>query len=225
MRRRSDCTLLATALIFVSSYFALFPLSNSSSFDEERQALVKSGWWNDYRNISNHCDWDSVRCDEAESVTYIGLSNILPFTIPPVQELQNLNVTVFPNLQFLDLNGMGLRRSIPTKIGTLTKLTHLDLSHNSLQGKLPLKALSNLTQLLRLDFSGNSLSGFIPLSLGELKNLVYLNLDSNLFTGIIPLDVGNLTNLTQLHLKQFSLWFNTSYIRSTQEFERSLFRV
>ncbi|WVZ16984.1 hypothetical protein V8G54_009966 [Vigna mungo] len=168
--------------------------------DEERQALLKSGWWNDYRNVSSHCDWANVLCDEAGSVTSIGLSSLLPFTIPPMQELQNLNVTAFPNLQFLDLNGMGLRGSIPAEIGTLTKLTDLDLSHNSLQGKLPSKALSNLTQLVRLDFSGNSLSGFIPLSLGELKNLVYLNLDSNLFTGHIPSQVGNLTNLTQLRL-------------------------
>ncbi|XP_014523025.1 probable leucine-rich repeat receptor-like protein kinase At1g35710 isoform X1 [Vigna radiata var. radiata] len=201
MRRRSECSLLVTALIFVTCYFSLFPLSNSSSLDEERQALLKSGWWNDYRNVSNHCHWANVLCDEAGSVTSIGLSSLLlPFTIPPMQELQNLNVTAFPNLQFLDLNGMGLRGSIPAEIGTLTKLTDLDLSHNSLQGKLPSKALQNLTQLVRLDFSGNSLSGFIPLSLGELKNLVYLNLDSNLFTGHIPSQVGNLTNLTQLRL-------------------------
>ncbi|XP_017442287.1 leucine-rich repeat receptor-like serine/threonine-protein kinase RGI4 isoform X2 [Vigna angularis] len=133
MRRRSECSLLVIALIFVTCYFSLFPLSNSSSLDEERQALLKSGWWNDYRNVSNHCYWASVLCDEAGSVTSIGLSSLLPFTIPPMQELQNLNVTAFPNLQFLDLNGMGLRGSIPAEIGTLTKLTYLDLSDNSLQ--------------------------------------------------------------------------------------------
>ncbi|KAG2380494.1 MDIS1-interacting receptor like kinase [Vigna angularis] len=76
---------------------------------------------------------EGVLCDEAGSVTSIGLSSLLPFTIPPMQELQNLNVTAFPNLQFLDLNGMGLRGSIPAEIGTLTKLTYLDLSDNSLQ--------------------------------------------------------------------------------------------
>ncbi|RYR72141.1 hypothetical protein Ahy_A02g006344 [Arachis hypogaea] len=37
---------------------------------------------------------------------------------------------------YLNLYGMGLTKSIPKEIGTLTKLSYLDLSHNYLNGKL-----------------------------------------------------------------------------------------
>ncbi|RDX77943.1 MDIS1-interacting receptor like kinase 2, partial [Mucuna pruriens] len=111
--------------------------------NSERQTLLHSGWWNDYQNISDHCAWDGIFCNEAGSVINIEM------IIPPskeLQQIQNLNVTAFPSLVSLTLEGMGLRGSIPTEISKLTKLTYLDLSNNHLQGSIPLE-LGNLTQL------------------------------------------------------------------------------
>lgn len=134
------CSLLIMAL-----YIMLLPSvivtsmthsSNSSTINEERQALLQSGWWNDYLNISDHCAWEGITCNEAGSVTSIMR---IGWKIPPSEELrqlQNLNMTAFPNLEVLDLYGMSLRGSIPKEISTLTKLTGLYLTHNHLQGKL-----------------------------------------------------------------------------------------
>jgi len=106
-----------------------------SSIYEEQQALLKSGWWSDHSNISHHCHWEGISCNEAGSVTAIDRTSL---KIPSSEELlwiQNLNVTAFPNLVHLALTGMGLRGSIHAEIATLTNLTSLLLSHNRLRGK------------------------------------------------------------------------------------------
>ncbi|XLU46345.1 hypothetical protein S245_041159, partial [Arachis hypogaea] len=150
----------------------------SSSFNNsERQALIQSGWWGSHHaNDPNHCYWPGVSCDDAGSV--VGIYGWELNYKSKLLRLQALNFTAFPNLDSLDLDGMGLIGSIPKEIGTLTKLSNLVLSNNSLYGKLP-PTLSNLTQLLSLYVSFNSLSGSIPSTFGLLENLIFLKLDSN----------------------------------------------
>lgn len=108
-----------------------------SSIIQERQALLHSGWWNDYLNISDHCYWPGIFCNKTlRSVTDIDSGSM---KIPSSKELlwiEKLNVTAFPNLVYLHLSGMGLRGTIPTEIGSLRYLASLDLSNNGLQGKL-----------------------------------------------------------------------------------------
>ena len=122
----------------------------------------------------------------------------------------------------LDLFEVGLRGSIPSSLGNLTSLTHLNLAANSLTGTIP-SSLGNLTNLTYLAIWGE-FTGSIPSSLGRLTNLTYLELGAgnnpnhplpipsflgnltNLtylaiwgeFTGLIPSSLGNLTNLTYL---------------------------
>nr|KYP41214.1 putative LRR receptor-like serine/threonine-protein kinase At4g08850 family [Cajanus cajan] len=119
--------------------------SNLSSINEERHALLQSGWWNHNLSISRHCEWVGITCNEAGSVTEIDLYD------PPSKELrriQNLNLTAFPNLVVLDLYGMGLTGSFPTEVTTLKNLTYLYLTHNHLHGKFLPKILSELPILL-----------------------------------------------------------------------------
>ena len=71
-----------------------------------------------------------------------------------------------------------LRGSIPPEIGSVSKLTHLNLSQNYLSGELPL-SLTNLTQLVKLDISFNQMSGSIPSTIGLLTSLTRLHLQSN----------------------------------------------
>ncbi|WVZ16522.1 hypothetical protein V8G54_009504 [Vigna mungo] len=183
-----------------------------SSINKERQALLHSGWWNDNRNISNHCDWDDISCNEGGNVIIIGGSSM---RIPSSKELlwiEKLNVTAFHSLEYLYLDGMGLRGSIPTEISTLTNLTYLILSNNHLHGSIP-PQLGNLTQLQMLYLSENSLrgliwnslAGLIPSTLGQLMNLQYLYLESNKLEGRIPTELGNLTKLRILLLSGNSL--------------------
>jgi hypothetical protein len=100
------------ALIFVSSFYALLMLlpclviactsrrialsSNSSSIIDERQALIQSGWWNDYRNISNHCHWNGIYCNEDGSVTEILPSSWKINASEESGRIQNLILLPFP---------------------------------------------------------------------------------------------------------------------------------
>jgi len=130
------CSLLVMTLYMMGELSSVFGATIPSSINQEREALLNSGWWNDYRNISDHCDWVSIDCNEAGSVTAI---DSWYMKTPSSQELlwiDKLNFTAFPNLVTLYLTGMGLRGSIPTAIGSLTNLTYIDLSKNILQGKL-----------------------------------------------------------------------------------------
>ncbi|XP_061352112.1 probable leucine-rich repeat receptor-like protein kinase At1g35710 [Gastrolobium bilobum] len=105
--------------------------SNSSSINEEQEALPHSRWGG--QNISEYCDWNGIVCNEAGSITNISTGHY--FYVPPTElQIQNFNITAFPNLIHLELSDLGLKGSIPKEIGSLTKLKYLDLSSNCLQG-------------------------------------------------------------------------------------------
>ncbi|XP_027337408.1 probable leucine-rich repeat receptor-like protein kinase At1g35710 [Abrus precatorius] len=177
-----------------------------SSINEEKQALLQTGWWSHHPNVSDHCDWEGIRCNEDGSVVYIsGWELINEYLLSEeMLEIGKLNVTAFSNLVILDLNGMGLGGSIPKEITTRIMLEDLDLSNNRLRGPIPLQ-LANFTRLKMLSLHSNSLSGSIPSTVGQLKNLTYLYLESNQFQGPIPMELGNLTQLKQLGLSHNSL--------------------
>ncbi|KAL4395165.1 hypothetical protein AHAS_Ahas02G0224700 [Arachis hypogaea] len=208
----SGCNLLALMkLIFVDTLFALVLLtvmsantmmvaSNSSSLNEEQKALLHSGW-TEGRDISKHCNWTGIVCNEAASV--IEISTRRYFFIPP-SELRNFNFTAFPNLIRLELTGLELKGTIPSEISTLTKLMYLDLSSNYLEGELP-TSISNLTQLKLVNVASNFLRGVIPSTFGQLKCLAQLSLHSNNLEGPIPERLGYLKHLEQLTLSNNSL--------------------
>ena len=93
----------------------------------------------------------------------------------------------------------GLVGSIPSEIGSLSRLTYLSLGDNDLTGPIP-PELGNLANLTELWLDDNELSGPIPPELGNLANLTGLYLGNNILTGPIPPELGNLANLTWLYL-------------------------
>ncbi|KAI8533893.1 hypothetical protein RHMOL_Rhmol10G0045800 [Rhododendron molle] len=170
-------------------------LSSSSSFSSsaEAKALLNSGWWGNFSS-TNHCDWEAITCNRAGSVIrmdYLYLGN---------ENLADMNWSSLPNLEYLDLSNSYVTGGIPVEIGTLSKLTHLDLSLNdNLQNILP-PTLGNLTELVHLDLSRTHIGGPIPSFIGNWRNLIHLDLNSNNLNGSIPLEIWNLKNLVEMDL-------------------------
>ncbi|CAA0824297.1 disease resistance family protein / LRR family protein [Striga hermonthica] len=85
----------------------------------------------------------------------------------------------------IDLSNNTLSSDIPSEIASLVELRSLNLSRNNLTGSIP-DNIGNIKQLESLDFSMNSLSGNIPSSMSIMTSLNYLNLSYNHLTGRIP---------------------------------------
>ncbi|KAL4338419.1 hypothetical protein AHAS_Ahas12G0208300 [Arachis hypogaea] len=165
----------------------------SNSSNEEQKALLHSGW-TEGRDISKHCNWTGIVCNDAGSV--IEISTRLYFFIPP-SELRNFNFTAFPNLIRLELTGLELKGTIPSEISTLTKLMYLDLSSNYLEGPIPVE-FENLFHLKALDLSNNNISGVIPSGIGQLSRLSTLDISNNSLKGPIPFGILNHCSYVQL---------------------------
>ncbi|KAM4080308.1 hypothetical protein ACJW30_11G005000 [Castanea mollissima] len=166
---------------------------------QEAKALNQTlwWWWNE-ETTSNHCEWSGIVCNNGGSVIEINLNSTIWYENAKFCNF-SFNFSSFPNLIRFKLAGKGLYGSIPPEIGSVSKLTYLNLSWNSLSGELPL-SLTKLTQLEKLDISFNHMSGPIPLQLGNLSSLVELYLGKNHFNGTIPSEIYNLKNLVFLDL-------------------------
>ncbi|MQL81952.1 hypothetical protein Taro_014415 [Colocasia esculenta] len=88
---------------------------------------------------------------------------------------------------------------IPSAIGDLVILSHLDLRGNHLNGFVP-QELGKLKSVEQVLLNGNSLTGEIPWQLGEMASLMVLDLSKNALTGTIPSSLANVTNLQVLLL-------------------------
>ncbi|KAL6182918.1 hypothetical protein ACLB2K_044330 [Fragaria x ananassa] len=105
------------------------------------------------------CRWQGINCDEAGWVTHLSL---------PSKGLTFKQGTSFPSSKLA--------------LGNLTHLTHLNLSHNSLDQTVA--SFLSLSHLEALDLSSNLLSGELPPSLPS--SIQILDLSNNRFSGSIP---------------------------------------
>ncbi|MCO5586820.1 hypothetical protein L7F22_040764 [Adiantum nelumboides] len=111
-------------------------------------------------------------------------------------ELRYTQVSAFPPSIYLSHNQ--LQGSIPLQVGSFAVLLNMDLSFNNLSGNIP-ETMANMTDLEILDLSSNKLSGSIPSSLSKLTFLSYFNVSHNQLVGTIP------------QANQFSTFSNKSY--------------
>ena len=121
----------------------------------------------------------------------------------PLEQWHGVHVDGQGRVVSLVLPGNNLQGAIPSELGSLTRLTTLELQHNNLTAIPP--ELGNLTNLTALSVGDNQLSGTIPPELGKLANLRSLRLDDNAF-GTIPPELGDLANLAELSLRNNKLW-------------------
>ncbi|KAL5988106.1 hypothetical protein ACLOJK_035869 [Asimina triloba] len=112
-------------------------------------------------------------------------------------------ITNCTELGLLALNGNAdIHGRIPAELGSLSKLTVLDLGHNSFVGEIP-PPLGNLSSLMQLFLNGNNLSGSIPAELGRLRSLRALQISTNQLSGEVPASLYNISSLVT-----FSIAFN-----------------
>ncbi|KAL6195114.1 hypothetical protein ACLB2K_030735 [Fragaria x ananassa] len=107
------------------------------------------------------CSWEGISCNRGGSVTHLSL---------PSKGLK-LKGGDFPS----------------SSLENLTHLTHLNLSHNSLDGSIEPSSgfFLSLSHLEVLGLSYNLLSGELPLSLPSI-NIQIVDLSNNIFHGAIP---------------------------------------
>nr|GMC94454.1 receptor-like protein 12 [Ipomoea batatas] len=181
-----------------------------------RQPIKKLYW----EEGSDCCKWEGVTCDAST-----GHIIALDLSCSGLEGSINANSTLFQlhhfqrlNLAFNDISSA----SLPHAIGSLTSLTHLNLSSSSLSGAIPPK-ISQLSKLVSLDlssnFEGNSsdllflhnltklevfsmadtrLSCTIPRNISA--PLRYLDLSQNNIVGSIPESIFQLPKLESLIL-------------------------
>ncbi|KAK4421552.1 MDIS1-interacting receptor like kinase [Sesamum alatum] len=182
--------------------------SQTTTANSEAEALKSSGWWSSdhTKNISDHCNWAGITCDDEGHV--VEITSTMDVLVPGGAwvggQLDKLNFLALRHLVRVELGGARLQGTIPVQIGALSKLTYLVLPFNSLTGELPL-SLANLTKLQTLDISLNHMNGSFLSAIGNLKNLRYLDLSGNSFSGSIPRRVGELSSLNHLDLSNNDL--------------------
>ncbi|GFZ19178.1 hypothetical protein Acr_27g0009170 [Actinidia rufa] len=115
------------AIVFLTPAFA----KPSPSSEVEAKALLNSSWWGNF-SLPNHCELAGIRCNQAGSVVEIYEDYSFPFQ----GNLEDMNWSALRNLENLHLSSSNLSGSIPSEIGALSKLTHLELSGNHLQDVL-----------------------------------------------------------------------------------------
>lgn len=104
----------------------------------EREALLNTNWWRESSNVtSDHCNWTGVACSETGSIIRIDM-----FNRSIKGKLNQLNLSCFPNLEYLNLGRNYITGNIQLKEHDLPKLHTLDLSWNQLTG-----ILNNLVHL------------------------------------------------------------------------------
>ncbi|OVA06970.1 Leucine-rich repeat [Macleaya cordata] len=119
----------------------------------------------------------------------IRLKRIADFlTCPSIRIYRGLTIYSFPNngsMILLDLSYNSLTGKIPESFGTMNYLQVLNLGHNRLTGTIPY-SFGGLKQVGILDLSHNELEGSLPISLGMLSYLSDFDVSNNHLTGSIP---------------------------------------
>ncbi|KAM0854615.1 hypothetical protein ACQ4PT_050326 [Festuca glaucescens] len=167
----------------------------SSCTEQEKGSLLQflaklsrdGGLAASWQNGTDCCKWEGITCDRDKIVTDVLLAS------------------------------KGLEGHISPSLGILSRLQHLDLSHNSLSGGLPLELVwsSSITildvsfnqlnetldelpsstparPLQVLNISSNLLTGPFPSTTWKaMENLIALNASNNSFTGQIPSEFCN----------------------------------
>ncbi|XP_019182483.1 PREDICTED: receptor-like protein 12 [Ipomoea nil] len=155
-------------------------------------------------------------------------SNLLSGQIPRLPseaqylDLSNNNFSMIPldigdqipRVSFFSIANNRLHGSIPISLCHAPNLEVLDLSYNTLFGKIPSCLPQNNTNLAIMNLKGNRLSGEISNKFQEGCSLETLDLNQNMLEGQLPPSLVNCTELKVLNLGNnrlsdtFPCWLN-----------------
>ncbi|KAG4380517.1 hypothetical protein GLYMA_16G187500v4 [Glycine max] len=168
-------------LVFVQLWLFSFPCRESVCIPSERETLLKfknnlndpsNRLWSWNHNHTNCCHWYGVLCHNVTSHLLQLHLNTSPPAFDDWEAFEAYRRWSFggeispcladlKHLNYLDLSGnylLGEGTSIPSFLGTMTSLTHLNLSYTGFHGKIP-SQIGNLSKLRYLDLSFNYLVG------------------------------------------------------------------
>ncbi|CAN1126396.1 Receptor protein kinase-like protein ZAR1 [Linum perenne] len=91
---------------------------------------------------------------------------------------------------------------LPSALGSLPGLRHVNLRNNKFFGSLPTELFSQAQGLQSLVLYGNSFSGSLPDEIGKLKYLQSLDLSQNFFNGSLPTSIVQCKRLRTLDLSR-----------------------
>ncbi|KAF2310939.1 hypothetical protein GH714_018668 [Hevea brasiliensis] len=116
---------------------------------------------------------------------------------------------------------------LPSSLGSLSDLRHVNLRNNRFFGSLPAE-LFHALGLQSLVLYGNALSGSVPNEFGKLKYLQSLDLSQNFFNGSIPTSIVQCKRLRNLDLSQNNFTVlcqmgNLSSLQGTVDFSHNHF--
>ncbi|KRH09042.1 hypothetical protein GLYMA_16G191500v4 [Glycine max] len=209
-------------LVFVQLWLLSLPCRESVCIPSERETLLKfknnlidpsNRLWSWNHNNTNCCHWYGVLCHNLTShllQLHLNSSDSIFNDDWEAYRRWSFGGEISPcladlkHLNYLDLSAneyLGEGMSIPSFLGTMTSLTHLNLSHTGFMGKIP-PQIGNLSNLVYLDLRAVA-DGAVPSQIGNLSKLQYLDLSGNYFLGegmAIPSFLGTMTSLTHLDL-------------------------
>jgi len=116
-----------------------------------------------------------------ETTLLYGLQSIFTPFNPQLAGNLDFGLTTMKSLTYFESQYCGLTGTIPSDIGSMTKLTTLALGNNHFGGTTP-DSLFELTNLVLLGLDDNMLEGNIE-PFGQLTNLKHVYMADNLFTG------------------------------------------
>ncbi|CAM0946687.1 unnamed protein product [Alopecurus aequalis] len=129
------------------------------------------------------CKWEGITCGQDGMITNILLA--AKGLEGPISQ----SLGILTRLQHLDLSHNLLSGGLPLELVLSSSITILDVSFNQLNGTLEKLPSSTTTRLQVLNISTNLFIGEFPSSIWKvMENLVTLNASNNSFTGPIPTD-------------------------------------
>eukprot|EP01018_Ginkgo_biloba_P000771 Gb_36909 [translate_table: standard] len=118
-------------------------------------------------------------------------------------------IATLTNLRYLALRHNSFTGRIPSALGRLGNLERFYLDANKLEGSIASKICQQtglgLLSLYVLDLSHNTLRGKIPPEVAGLQNLIFLNLSWNMLEGRLPPKVGKMEHVQEIDISKHKL--------------------